>query len=323
MTYKSPEDKLVAARRNYHEHKNETRDAKNARARKSYAAHREERKAAARAYRLANPEKVAATQAKYRANNVEAVRESKRKSDAVGYIRHREKRKEYGKKYNLLNREKILARQRAVYAAKRLNKVIKVRVKQPESVTKEKQRQRSRRWYHDNREKAKAYSRKYHAVHRDECIEKHKAYIEKIQQDPEKWAVFIQKQRAAIKKSKKPYYHKNKSKPAYYLRLRLHNRINHAVKAAGIKKSTNSVALTGCSPAELVAHLTSKFLPGMSWENRSLWHIDHKRPCSSFDLTDPEQQKACFHYSNLQPLWARDNLLKSDKLPEELAVARS
>lgn len=53
------------------------------------------------------------------------------------------------------------------------------------------------------------------------------------------------------------------------------------------------------------------FLPGMSWERRSDIHIDHIRPCASFDLTDPEQQKQCFHYTNLKPLWARDNLLQS------------
>ena len=57
----------------------------------------------------------------------------------------------------------------------------------------------------------------------------------------------------------------------------------------------------------------------VSWGNSSLegWHIDHIRPCASFDLTDPEQQKQCFHYTNLQPLWAEDNLRKSDKWEED------
>jgi hypothetical protein len=58
----------------------------------------------------------------------------------------------------------------------------------------------------------------------------------------------------------------------------------------------------------------------MSWGNYGLhgWHVDHIIPCASFDLTDPEQQRQCFHYTNLQPLWAEDNLRKSDKLPHEL-----
>jgi hypothetical protein len=51
----------------------------------------------------------------------------------------------------------------------------------------------------------------------------------------------------------------------------------------------------------------------MTWENRSKWHVDHIRPCASFNLFDPAQQAACFHFSNLQPLWAADNIRKSDK----------
>lgn len=51
----------------------------------------------------------------------------------------------------------------------------------------------------------------------------------------------------------------------------------------------------------------------MSWDNFGEWYIDHIKPCCSFDLTDIEQQKKCFHYTNLQPLWAIDNLKKSGK----------
>lgn len=48
----------------------------------------------------------------------------------------------------------------------------------------------------------------------------------------------------------------------------------------------------------------------MTWDNLGEWQIDHRKPCVSFDLTDPEQQRACFHYSNLQPLWEADNKAK-------------
>ena len=60
-------------------------------------------------------------------------------------------------------------------------------------------------------------------------------------------------------------------------------------------------------------HLEKQFKPGMSWANHTKdgWHIDHKIPCASFDLTKPEEQQKCFHYTNLQPLWARENLTKS------------
>lgn len=69
--------------------------------------------------------------------------------------------------------------------------------------------------------------------------------------------------------------------------------------------------LVSLSVEDLVAYLESKFQDGMTWENYgSDWHIDHIRPCASFDLTDPSQLAECFHYTNLQPLWAYDNLSK-------------
>ena len=61
-------------------------------------------------------------------------------------------------------------------------------------------------------------------------------------------------------------------------------------------------------------HLESLFVPGMTWDNQGEWHIDHVIPCAAFDLTDPAQQSECFHYTNLQPLWAVDNLKKAARL---------
>ena len=91
-------------------------------------------------------------------------------------------------------------------------------------------------------------------------------------------------------------------------------RILEAFKRQSVGKNCRSHDLLGCTGAELVAHLAAQFEPGMTLENHGEWHIDHKRPIASFDLTNPEQVKACFHYSNLQPLWAKHNLAKSDRL---------
>jgi hypothetical protein len=90
-------------------------------------------------------------------------------------------------------------------------------------------------------------------------------------------------------------------------------RVRHALK--GNTKHHRSVEMLGCNAKELKNYLASKFTDGMTWENygRNGWHVDHIRPCSSFDLSDPEQQKQCFHYTNLQPLWAKDNLHKGNK----------
>jgi len=90
----------------------------------------------------------------------------------------------------------------------------------------------------------------------------------------------------------------------------LRSRIQRAL-ILGCKK-TSSSELLGCNIEEYKIYLQSLFVEGMSWENygRKGWHIDHIKPCSKFDLTKEEEQKKCFHYSNTQPLWWKDNLIK-------------
>lgn len=95
---------------------------------------------------------------------------------------------------------------------------------------------------------------------------------------------------------------------------RLRATMNRALRRQFTRKSARTFDLIGCSPTELRAHIESLFLPGMSWENRHLWHVDHENPLASFDLRDPAQQRQAFHYTNLQPLWAKDNQSKGARL---------
>lgn len=83
----------------------------------------------------------------------------------------------------------------------------------------------------------------------------------------------------------------------------------------GYAKCETTLKLVGCSMEFLRGWLESRFRGGMSWENYGYrgWHIDHIKPCASFDLSVDEQQKLCFHYTNLQPLWASENLKKGSK----------
>jgi len=92
----------------------------------------------------------------------------------------------------------------------------------------------------------------------------------------------------------------------------LRNRLNLAFKAQRVIKSDRTFNLTGCTFRDLVGHLESLFHPGMTVANYGEWEIDHITPVSFFDdLSDVKQQKRCFHYTNLQPLWKVDHRIKS------------
>jgi hypothetical protein len=105
---------------------------------------------------------------------------------------------------------------------------------------------------------------------------------------------------------------RNQEDPEHYLRNRMRNMHRRMMNLGGTKTHPSMVH-TGCSPDELRQHLESQWMPGMSWDNKGEWEIDHIRPLASYDLTDPEQYAKAAHYTNLQPLWKEDNRRKSDK----------
>jgi hypothetical protein len=100
--------------------------------------------------------------------------------------------------------------------------------------------------------------------------------------------------------------------PIFNLTNRLRCRLWKYLKILNITKTNKTFDIVGCSPQFLKEHLETQFTDGMSWDNRSEWHIDHIIPLSSAK-TEDELYKLC-HYENLQPLWAEDNLKKSNKI---------
>ncbi len=124
-----------------------------------------------------------------------------------------------------------------------------------------------------------------------------------------------------------PEFREKRRKYQNERRKELNNRLRHnlgvRIRAAlkGLDRSVKTERLLGCSIEEFKGHLKRQFQEGMSFNNYGEWHIDHIVPCAKFNLTDPEQQKICFHYTNLQPLWATDNFSKYAKLPHELKEA--
>ena len=146
----------------------------------------------------------------------------------------------------------------------------------------------------DNKEKIKEVNRKYFLNNR----EKIKEYLRKYKLN---------------NKPKMNAYVSNKRKTdlVFGLTSILRSRLGQALN--GKSKSKRTLELLGCTVEYLIQHLEKQFQHGMTWENRHLFHIDHIRPCSSFDLTDIKQQSECFNYKNLQPLWAYQNLSKGSK----------
>jgi|694.fasta_scaffold22177_6 hypothetical protein len=105
---------------------------------------------------------------------------------------------------------------------------------------------------------------------------------------------------------------KRETDPLYKLKIYVRNRIGFYIKKTDINKRNTTFKLVGCSPLELKIYLEEKFIDGMSWENQGKWHIDHILPLSSATNED-ELYKLC-HFTNLQPMWATDNIRKGAKI---------
>ena len=109
--------------------------------------------------------------------------------------------------------------------------------------------------------------------------------------------------------TRKARYHKAMAIPSARLRKRVMSRIWISMKGRSVKDS-GSFSATGCSIKFLKSYIEGKFKRGMTWENYGEWHVDHIRPCASFDLSDKEQVLQCFNWRNLQPMWASENCSK-------------
>jgi hypothetical protein len=148
-------------------------------------------------------------------------------------------------------------------------------------------------WYNTTRSERNEYRAKYYELNK----EKIKKYNKKFQKNNSN--------------NRKKKYH---SDPIVKLRHRLSCRVREVLNFKSLVKNKTYNEIIGCTPTFLKEYLESKFIEGMSWENHGLqgWHIDHIVPLSSAK-TEDEIYKLC-HYTNLQPLWAEDNLKKSNKL---------
>ena len=163
-----------------------------------------------------------------------------------------------------------------------------------------------KKYREENPEKIKEQKRKYRAEHAEEIAAKKRAAY---QANPE-----------YFKARSKAWREKNKAKYNAYSKKRLDDDINarlaHRLRTqigSYIHRHT-AVEELGCTIREFREYLAERFLEGMTWQNYGEWHVDHIKPLASFDLTDEDQFKDACHYTNLQPMWAKDNLQKGRKL---------
>lgn len=154
----------------------------------------------------------------------------------------------------------------------------------------------------------------YKTKNRDKIIQRGKRWASKNKEWIAEYGRLREKRiRKERNKMSLELYHKKKENINYRIKRSLRARMYFAVTKG--EKCDKTMELIGCDINKLKTHLESKFIDNMSWDNYGIngWHIDHIKPCSLFDLSKPEQQKKCFHYSNLQPLWGIDNVIKGNK----------
>jgi len=158
------------------------------------------------------------------------------------------------------------------------------------------------KWYLKNKEKRHLYNLKYNTLYKDERKKQKQEWYKENRED-------VLKQKESIKKDRnKENKKRRKIDINFKIKLNLRTRLHHALQ--NNYKSKKTLELLGCSIEFLKKHLESKFTEQMNWDNYGTygWHIDHVKQCALFDLSKPEEQKECFHYSNLRPLWFTDNL---------------
>lgn len=173
-----------------------------------------------------------------------------------------------------------------------------------------------KKYREENRDLLNEKQRRYYQKNREKELLRNKTYrnkkiiisTNKKNKTSETWQ----------KKNKVFFYKKRNEKYKndilYKLSLNVRNRLNSFLKLNNISKKNKTFDIVGCDSLFLKEYIEHKFVDGMSWDNRHMWHIDHIIPLSSAK-TEEEIYKLC-HYTNLQPLWVKENLSKGSKILE-------
>ena len=183
----------------------------------------------------------------------------------------------------------------------------------------------ARAWKEKNKERVKAKRQEYYALNKEKektnnekWLTENKEYWQEKKAECNKNWIARNKDSWSAKRKTDAYHKKENdrkreryaSDQSYRAMAKLRAAMYQAFKLQGIRKHSRSQTLLGTPINEVRAYLEKMFVGDMNWDNV---HIDHIRPCASFDLSRLEDARECFHYTNLQPLFAKDNLQKSSR----------
>jgi hypothetical protein len=206
------------------------------------------------------------------------------------------RRVEYGKEYRVKNKEVIAQRKKddvAKYGEARRAKQKAWRISNSDKVKKD-----HSRWFQENKET---------------IYEKRKTCAWTQERQAAYFAEYKIRNKDRIRETLRKYLDGNNH---HRIKHKLLGRVGGILKRAKGKAKDRHIDFLGCTRSFFVAHIESLFKEGMMWENygKGGWEIDHIKPCISFDMTIEEEMLKCFHYTNLQPLWWRENISKGKKM---------
>jgi hypothetical protein len=177
-------------------------------------------------------------------------------------------------------------------------------------------------YYQDNKERMKEYKKEYYQVNKKYKKEYNKEYREANKEYYKEYLKeYHQVNKEKLEEYRKEYKReRRKTDPLFKMKCNLSTRTWAAFKNKGYSKTSKTRKMLGIDWEVAKQHIERQFKKGMNWNNYGEWHIDHIIPLSSASTS--ERLKELCHYTNLQPLWAEDNLSKSDKIIEQQTLLR-
>lgn len=253
----------------------------------------------------------------WRKSNLDRVKESQKKSNA----KRKDSMSAYKKEYASAHKEEIQAYKQAYYQRNKED----INRKRTEYYKSNKNSIAEKRKIRRQTEAYKAYVVSYKEKNREKILSQKR---ESNKQNYGTYKEWCNKNEDLLCQKRKAYYERNKDKifgyiynrkakdPQYKLKFTLRCRIYSALKSKSWRKGGATEQLVGADYDTVKKHIEVLFKEGMTWENHGEWHIDHIIPLAS--AKTEEEIKKLFHYTNLQPLWAEENLKKHAKIIERI-----